>query len=121
MPGTDAVQAVEAVVRPRGPWSPQETARQPWPQPPFRSEPLGREGEASAEAAKLANAVDRLNQLARVFNTSLHFVVQAGHEIVVEVIDNETKEVIRRIPPGQVLEVDSKLQATLGLLLDAKA
>lgn len=123
MARTDVIQAVEGAAPIRGVRLVSGASTYSREGEGFRQERLLRDGPDadSTAAAKLDGAVERLNEVARIFNTSLRFVVQPGHEIVVEVIDNQTKEVVRRIPPGQVLEADSKLQSALGVLFDEKA
>lgn len=41
------------------------------------------------------------------------------NEVIVQVLDSETKEVVRQIPPDEVLSVLRQLQKT-GVLLDKK-
>lgn len=71
--------------------------------------------------ADLDRAVEGLNKTARAFATNLQF---STHEetgrIVVKVIDSESGEVVREIPPERVLAIAASIQETLGLMLDLK-
>lgn len=71
--------------------------------------------------ADLDRAVEGLNKTARAFATNLQF---STHEetgrIVVRVIDSETGEVVREIPPERVLAIAASIQEMLGLMLDRK-
>lgn len=69
----------------------------------------------------LNDAIDKINKTVRIFNKSLHFVLhEETRRWIVQVIDNETKEVIREIPPKEVLDLVAKLDDMVGLLVDVK-
>ncbi|HEX6971851.1 MAG TPA: flagellar protein FlaG [Limnochordia bacterium] len=121
MAGHEVVQAIEGAAAVRRALGLSGSFGQPGTQAQ-EARPVARESDAVGETArKIAAAVDHLNEVARIFNTRLHFIVLPGHEIVVEVIDEETGEIIRRIPPGPILEAEAKMQAALGVLFDEKA
>lgn len=70
----------------------------------------------------LATATGYINQQIQVFNRQISFEVdQNTRRIIVSVIDRETKEVIRQIPPAQVLRMVAALDELLGLVLDETA
>lgn len=76
-----------------------------------------------ADPAKLANAVSELNQYVQSIQRDLEFSVddQSGRTII-KVVDSQSKEVIRQIPPEEVLNLVRKLElATDGTILQAKA
>jgi flagellar protein FlaG len=57
--------------------------------------------------------------VAQVFNTSLTFSVDdATGKSVIEVIDKESEEVIRQIPPKQMLKLVGNMRNVMGMLLD---
>ena len=59
---------------------------------------------ASPDRQQLADAVERLNQHLRESNTSLQFEVDDQYqEMVVRIVDQETKEVVRQIPSEKAL------------------
>ncbi len=106
-----------------------------WPLP-FFSHGEGREETdeslvevaASAEGTKrekgtlsdqqAAHQVEGLDEVFRSFNYRLKFHVLQKGEIRIEVIDEKTDEVIRRIPPGELLRSLSGSRGLIGLVLD---
>ncbi len=66
----------------------------------------------------LQKAVKELNATVSAFDIGVQFEVREGHRIVVRMINRETQEVIREIPPTAVLDVVEGLRKLIGLLLD---
>jgi flagellar protein FlaG len=65
-------------------------------------------------------AVERLNQLMTSNQRSLRFKVDEGSgRTIITVINADTKEIVRQIPPEEVLAVLRSLE-TLGSLIDAR-
>lgn len=84
------------------------------------------QGEQLAEAAglreRLTQALARVNQMVSEEPRRLSFELHEGAgRIVVRVIDLETNEVIRQVPPEQVLGSLARLREIVGLLLDQLA
>jgi FlaG protein len=53
-------------------------------------------------------------------NVGLVFEVNRdSHEVIIKVVDRETKQIIREIPPAEVRKLRSAMQSILGLLLDS--
>jgi flagellar protein FlaG len=78
-----------------------------------------------AELAEIAvdaeRAVQRLNELMNESQRSLRFQVdEISGRTVITVLDSETKEVVRQIPPPEWLEVVRRLEEA-GSLLDARS
>jgi flagellar protein FlaG len=62
--------------------------------------------------------VDALKDLTETLQTKLNFSVDAGtNSIVVKVIDKDTDQVIKQIPPESMLELQEKMQDLTGFLL----
>jgi flagellar protein FlaG len=63
-----------------------------------------------------------LNHFLSLFNleTKLVYNKDAG-QVVVQVIDKRTNEVVKQIPPEELLEVAKKIHDFVGLLLEKKA
>jgi flagellar protein FlaG len=63
-----------------------------------------------------------LNHFLSLFNleTKLVYNKDAG-QVVVQVIDKRTNEVIKQIPPEELLEVAKRIHDFVGLLLEKKA
>ncbi len=68
---------------------------------------------------KLDNALDKINKTVRIFNHSIHFTKhEETGRLWVKVIDNDTKKVVREIPPEEVLNIEARLKEMVGLLID---
>mgnify|MGYP002639949797 FL=1 len=90
--------------------------------PPEHSAPLQdaavRSGQA-VDPAELQAATDRLNDYAQK-SSRVHFKVGEG-DLMVQVVDSTTDEVIRSIPAEKVLEIRDHFRELTGLLLDDRA
>ncbi len=86
-----------------------------------RATPTGESGrEMSASVA--AQVAQALNEFASAVNVRIAFQVdQATGKTVIKVIDQETKEVIRQVPPEEVLRLVARMNHVLGLLLNGQA
>lgn len=76
---------------------------------PFMSE------KAISDSLDMANKV--IAQSNRHFEYSVH---KATKEIVIKVVDSETNEVIREIPPEKILDLIANLMQLAGLLVDER-
>ena len=62
-----------------------------------------------------------MNEVARVLNTSLNFSVdKPTGKTVIKVVDKETEETIRQIPPEDMLNLMRKMKNMMGMLLDVE-
>ncbi|MFA9464533.1 MAG: flagellar protein FlaG [Velocimicrobium sp.] len=77
-------------------------------------------GQASERQIK--NAVSQANKkIRRLENTSLEFSYhEPTKRVSIKVINNETKEVIREIPPEKSLDMLQKMWELAGILVDEK-
>lgn len=87
----------------------------------------GRRAETSqrpAKAEKLSKEeitalVEELNKAMQMVGTTLAFYVdEHTKKTVVKVLDAQTHEVIRQIPPEQMLEISQKISELMGILVD---
>ncbi len=79
--------------------------------PSLRKSPLSQE--------ELAAAVQELNAAMQVVNTSLSFSIDSvTKQTVVTVTDAQTHEVIRQIPPEDMLKVSDRIAELLGVMFD---
>ncbi|MBA2874638.1 flagellar protein FlaG [Thermaerobacillus caldiproteolyticus] len=70
---------------------------------------------------KVEEATDKLNHFLETQNRSLKFVLHEElGEYYVQVINSETKEVIREIPPKKLLDAFYTMQKFLGMIVDEK-
>jgi flagellar protein FlaG len=86
---------------------------------------------ASAEAArasapdvseaKVAQASEQLNRVMSAFHKGIRFQL---HEDLdrpyVQIVNQETKEVVKSIPPEEMLDVMARLHRVLGMILDTE-
>jgi flagellar protein FlaG len=73
------------------------------------------------QPGEIAKVVDKLNQTARVFNHTLQFQMGESKNIVIRVIDTVSGQVVREIPPDDLMDAFTRMEDALGLLLDRKA
>lgn len=71
--------------------------------------------------ADLEAVVAEMNEVIHVFQRSLEFEVVDPNRIVVRVVDTNTGEVIRQVPPERLMDAYSRLHEAIGILLDGKA
>ena len=70
----------------------------------------------------LDSSIEIADKLAKAFNRGIKFQVhEQTEEIYVEIIDKDTGEVIKQIPPEEMLRIAASVQEFLGLILDEKA
>ena len=92
------------------PVEPQSPERQPQEKQPRRVD--------RATAEKIAEAIQ---QFVRSMDVKLNFQIHEGTgDIMVRVIHEETGEVIREIPPSQVLDLAARIDKMIGALFDAR-
>jgi len=71
---------------------------------------------------QLIDIIEKSNKNLRMINSSLQFSVhERTKEIMVKVIDNETKEVIREIPSEKILDMVAAMLERTGLFIDKRA
>lgn len=84
-----------------------------------RKEQQGQEELGRYSYDRVAKSVEQVNKALEAFNIQLRFELNVENdELYVYVIDSEGK-VIRRIPPESILEIASRMQQMVGLILDA--
>jgi flagellar protein FlaG len=73
-------------------------------------------------AAEIDKAVKNINQAIQVISQNLEFSVDTeANEIVVKVIDQQTKQVLRQIPSEEALDIAKSLDKLQGLLIRQQA
>jgi flagellar protein FlaG len=76
------------------------------------------EGETQV-SERVASVVDEMNRAARALNARVSFSIdQRTEKVVIRVIDGETNEVLRQIPPEEVLRIAAHMQQLLGIVID---
>ena len=70
----------------------------------------------------LKEAVEKLQTTAHLVNKRLKFQIDEASDMVqVLIIDRQTEEVIREIPPSEALRLAERLEESLSLLIDRLA
>ncbi len=65
--------------------------------------------------------VHRLNETLRTFDKRLRFRIHESTErLIVRVVDAETEEVLREIPPEEVLKLAAHIEEMVGLIIDER-
>ncbi|BCX81408.1 flagellar protein FlaG [Methylomarinovum caldicuralii] len=74
---------------------------------PATSKPAGeRQAEAAPEPEQLEEAVKQINDYLQTVQRNLEFSIDRDtHKVVVKVLDAESGEVVRQIPPKSALEL----------------
>ena len=73
------------------------------------------------EKVDTKEAVERVEELARHFNRKIHLEVEEELDmVIVKVVDSETDEVIRQIPPKELVELSKNAKNLTGLLIDTE-
>jgi len=78
-------------------------------------------GENSDFEKAVTDAVDKVNKALLNSNRELKISIhEKTRDIMVKILDSETKEVIREIPPEKVLDMVAKLCEIAGILVDER-
>lgn len=74
------------------------------------------------QSAKVEQAVSQVNEFVQSLSRDLQFTVdQDSGRTVIKVLDSETKEVIRQIPPEELLRIATTMTEGESLLLKVQA
>lgn len=80
---------------------------------------MGGDRAPDVSAQKLEQAVEQLNKTMMTYNTELRFQLHTeSNEMQVSVINSQTEEVIRKIPPDKILNIVAHFKEILGVLVD---
>ena len=87
-----------------------------------RTDQVNRKPEARARDKDVKRAADRLNEALQGLNRDLAISVHGDPGVLmVEVTDPATGDVIRQIPPEQLLEVEGSIDKIIGLFVNDTA
>jgi flagellar protein FlaG len=82
----------------------------------------GNAGQAASLERAVQESVEKLNEFIRPYVTSLHFSVDKDlGKVVVKIMDNETKEVIKQFPSEDILALSKALGKVAGLIVKQEA
>ena len=78
--------------------------------------------EVQAGREAINDEVDVMNKVAEVLNRQLSFDVRdKTGEVFVRVVDKETGDVIREIPPEELVALSERIRETVGLIFEGEA
>jgi len=102
----------------QGPPSVGPAAQPPAPKP----ETAETQPATEQEQKGVRQSVERANEAARFQSVGLRFGIHEGSgEFWVQVLDSKTNEVIKTVPPEDLLDFRARLEQSLGILFDTKA
>ncbi len=88
--------------------------------PPLAQAAEPKQAPPGAEAA--LQAVRRINEFLKSSSANVEFVVDGqSRQVVVRIVDSETKQLIRQMPSEEMLAISHALDRVTGLLLAQKA
>jgi len=88
------------------------------PQPIIENQKID-EQEITKE--KLQQAVETVNEFLQINHNSSKFVLHDGLErYFVQVVDTQTEEIVKEIPPKKLLDAFYEMQKLLGMIVDEK-
>jgi len=90
-----------------------------------KDESIQEVGESTSQQVsnkELGKAVEDLNKwVQQTQSTHLQFRLHEKlNEYYVEIVDDQTKEVVREVPSKKILDVAAKMQEMIGILVDEK-
>ena len=121
------IQSLGSPVAARLEERPPVALEQPTTQPvkaPRSATAEGQEGTAVAAPSReqVGDAVKKINDGMRASSQSLEFAIdEDSKDIVVKIIDQNTREVVRQIPSVEALEIAKSLDRMRGLLISQTA
>lgn len=88
---------------------------------PPESNDIKQSAPTVASEKMIIDSIGKVNKVITVANRSLEVSVhEATNDIMVKVINTETKEVIREVPPEKLLNLVAGLMELAGLLVDER-
>ena len=84
--------------------------------------PQGLQGEKQEPSKEtLQKMVEGMNQFVSPTKTALHFEFHEKlNEYFVQIIDSETKEVVKEVPPRKFLDMYASMMEQMGLFVDQR-
>lgn len=109
------LEPVSAVTRA----APPEMGKESHRQRPREVHPNEPPAEIVADPDRLAESVNRLNRDAQDYNLRFE-VSDSNGRIIVHIVDRETGEVLRTVPPSAVIDLENHAGRESGRLIDAQ-
>ncbi len=71
------------------------------------------------DSVDISEAMERVAGTARLFNRKIQLEVEDDiNMVIVKIVDSETEEVIRQVPPKELVELSKNAKDLKGLLID---
>lgn len=81
----------------------------------------GTENSPQNQEDKIRKSVEEINRKAAAQNVEAKFGIHEGtNRVTIKIIDKETHEVIREVPPEKTLDMIAKLWEVAGLMVDER-
>jgi flagellar protein FlaG len=85
------------------------------------SNETGQQKEQNSEATRIKNAMNEINNKLKPTKTRCEFSYhEEVNRVTIKILDRETNEVVREIPPEESIKVLEKVYEIAGLLVDEK-
>lgn len=82
---------------------------------------VDREASREYDRAVVEDSIDKLNRVMLTVNPRFEFRIhEETNRIMVRVWDKDTEELIREIPPEQILDIVASIEEMVGLLIDKR-
>lgn len=84
--------------------------------------PTGTPSEQANDKEHVEFVSKAMNHFMQMMNADLQFSVhEKTHRVMVKLVDDSTKEVLKEIPSEEFLDMVAKIQEYIGMLVDKKA
>jgi uncharacterized FlaG/YvyC family protein len=84
--------------------------------------PPGRSASDRPSAAEVESTVAAINDVLEQVNVSLRYRIdEKTEDVIVSVVNRDTGEVLRQVPPEEILRMRQRLQELMGVLFDMTA
>ena len=77
-------------------------------------------GEQQATNEQIKKAVEQLNRKLTANSEAVFGIHEATNRVTIKIVDKETKEVIKEVPPEKTLDMIAKVWEIAGILVDEK-
>jgi flagellar protein FlaG len=69
----------------------------------------------------IENVIKEMNRFVQIFNTKISFEIDKDtRKTILKIVDAQTNEIIRQIPPEELLEISRRISELLGLIINEK-
>jgi len=75
------------------------------------------ENQGALEKDRVKEIADRLNRMGHIFNRKIRFEVPFDSEdVIVKIIDQETGQIIRQIPPPELVKLATRMEEIYAMI-----